>query len=385
MNTMNLSKMKSSKSDTAKSQNSIKPEFPDWREIIDALIIELESRQESKNSNIKSVCYEHIGVLNQIRGLIKTDLNKFHVGVAFQLASRVQCSPNPSNSLENSLALLENSSLNSNEFFSIYDLAIGEHIYVHDKVKDVLGINPDKFKTTAFFGMDPEVNLYYEHDILHILRFATMVYQVLSIPGLEFKALQDFHQARFRVNVANSEIKELREMGHIMLEKRTYWITEKSLKDDSAGRHLLYRWSIYHPTQFNGIEHYFVTDLVRSRFMQDFSYLFNAYSLGISPKFILMLDARTKFDRNKAIAAAINEDIKRYAGINVELDEGQVADCFAKTIRPKVAEAINIWEKRLISLVIHSDIEAVYYATRLGLLPIPARIKELIYRNITEI
>ncbi|MFM9983697.1 MAG: hypothetical protein ACKVOK_00595 [Flavobacteriales bacterium] len=36
-----------------------------------------------------------------------------------------------------------------------------------------------------------------------------------------------------------------------------------------------------------------------------------------------------------------------------------VADCFAKTIEPKIAEAINIWEIRLEKWVIASDQEAV--------------------------
>lgn len=336
-------------------------------------------------SAVKNSCYSHVSTIDKIKEIIRESIKEFHVGIAFQIASNVNCEPNPDNNLEKSLDILKQSALNSNEFYSIYDLSISEHVYVQDRVAEILGIKPEQFKVATFIGANPEVSLFYEHDILHILRFATIVYQVLSIPGLEFKALSDFHQARFRIDVSQSSKKELRELGHIMLEKRTYWVTEKPKNEKYDRINLLYRWSVYHPNQFNGIEHYFVTDLFRSEYMQDFAYLLHAHLLGIPTKFILMLDSRLSNDRNKAIAAEISENIKKYSQISFEIDEGQVADCFSKTIRNKIGEIITIWEHRSRPVTITSDIEAAQEARRMGLVPIPRRVKEFIYRNISEI
>lgn len=68
------------------------------------------------------------------------------------------------------------------------------------------------------------------------------------------------------------------------------------------------------------------------------------------------------------------------------IDEQQVADCFAKTIRPKVESAFNRWDFRSSSglIRINSDTEAVQYAKRLGLLPIPPLIKDLLFEMVVS-
>lgn len=361
-----------------------KLEFSDWESTLEILINNFVSETQTDQAEVEAACREHTRTLKEIRNVMMDDVQSFHVGIAFALAVKAKCHGESSYLLEDVISSINHASIHSNEFCSVFDIAAGEHVYVSPHIKDVLGIDPSYFNLSSFLGVNPDVSLYHEDDIMHILRFATCAYQILSIPGLEFKSMRDFHQARFRVNVSNSSIAEIRALGHVMLEKRTYWINPK--KEDIQERNMLlfYRWSVYHSSNFDGIEHLFVSDLVRAPFMQDFWYLFHAYLLGISPKFILMLDARRNYDRNKAIALYMNEQIEKHTGIKSCLDEGQVADCFAKTIRPKIAEAITIWEKREKDLVISSDQEAVSYAKRLGLLPIPKRVLEMMYSNVME-
>ena len=92
-------------------------------------------------------------------------------------------------------------------------------------------------------------------------------------------------------------------------------------------------------------------------------------------------------DRNKAIAARIQEHIFKNTGIDTLLEEQAVADCFAKTIRPRMEQTVNAWEFRKADDLCHleSDAAAVQTAKALGLLPIPEKVLKSIYAAVVEL
>ena len=56
----------------------------------------------------------------------------------------------------------------------------------------------------------------------------------------------------------------------------------------------------------------------------------------------------------------------------------------AKTIRPKLTELVQKWDSSHSSKSIENDNQAIHQAQKLGLLPIPEKIKALIYSRVGE-
>ncbi len=367
----------------ASSPSTTRIDYPSWKSIIDSTIRLFEIATNQDAASMRKVCDEHIILIDKIRKVIQEKISEFHPILAYEISSQTACRTANSASIEETMAILNKLKLNSNEFYSVFDASLKDQIIVDERIREILGIEPEQFRMKALLGFDPDNPLFHPDDLFHSIRFGTIAYMVLSIPHLEFKPYVDFYRARFRVGTKASKITEIKNLEYVMLEKRAYMIEDRKVGSPIAMQ-ILYRWSVYAEDDFDGIKTYFVSDPLRSTYLHELWYLFHAYLLGISPKFILMLDARRNYDRNKAIALYMNEQIEKHTGIKSGLDEGQVADCFAKTIRPKIAEAITIWEKREKDLVISSDQEAVSYAKRLGLLPIPKRVLEMMYSNVME-
>jgi hypothetical protein len=92
-------------------------------------------------------------------------------------------------------------------------------------------------------------------------------------------------------------------------------------------------------------------------------------------------------DRNKAVAARLEENVFKNTGIEAQFEEQAVADCFAKTIRPRMEQTINAWEfrKKDDFCILESDAQAMQAAKSLGLLPIPEKILKTIYSGVVEL
>ncbi len=144
------------------------------------------------------------------------------------------------------------------------------------------------------------------------------------------------------------------------------------------------KWLIYDRSEFEQVRPTWISTIERQSILNDLLYLLNAGLLDFPVQYLLYLQERSSVDRNKAIAERLNDQILRHAGIEAQLDEQQIADCMAKTIRPRIAQAVNQWEHRKPHdlCTVDSDIQAVEAARSLGLLPIPDRIRKILYKNI---
>jgi hypothetical protein len=78
----------------------------------------------------------------------------------------------------------------------------------------------------------------------------------------------------------------------------------------------------------------------------------------------------------------LNEDAKKYANIDLNFNEVQVGDFFAKGVRPKIETTFAIWNKTN-SEIVNSDLKALDLAKQLCLLPMPGGVRELILKNLS--
>jgi hypothetical protein len=359
----------------------VKADFPIWKTLLRKLIKNYSNDYGLKEAGLVETLNNHIDLIDQIKAAIKKAGKGFHAALAYELICHACCAPSKYLNTEESVEIVKKIPLPTNTFYSIFDSEIRELIYTDPRIEDILGLKPEQFNLKALLGFDPNNQLFHPSDMPHSIRLGAFAYLVLSIQGLEIRALEDYFRARYRIGVSASSNEVIRNMEYVTLEKSVFMIKQRQF-NDSLPTQFLYKISVFTEDDFHGINPYYVSDPTRSVYMNAFHYLFHAYLLGIGTKFILLLDERSRIDRNKAIANSINEKLKQFTNSAIELDEGQIADCFAKTIRPKIAEAINVWENRLEKLVILSDQEAVTYARTLGLLPVPKKVLELIYQNI---
>jgi Na+-transporting NADH:ubiquinone oxidoreductase subunit NqrC len=97
-----------------------------------------------------------------------------------------------------------------------------------------------------------------------------------------------------------------------------------------------------------------------------------------------MLEERILQDRNKGISNELNRNIFENANVEANFDEHQIGDYMAKTIRPKLNDLIQKWDSSQSNKNIENDNQAIHQAQKLGLLPIPEKIKKLIYSRVGE-
>lgn len=358
-------------------------ELPIWRVLFNEMTNTYESVTRFDCKTMRQVCNDHVALIDKIRLEFQDNIEQFLVAFPYPISNRKFNKQSSDNLFELPLETLTHLPLSSNEFFTIYDLSLKEHIVVDGRIRNILGIEPTDFSFKALFGFDPENPLYHPYDYYHSLRFELIANFVAAIPNFEFKPLLDFYSLRFRVATIKSSIEVLRDLHFVTLEKRVSRIDEFD-QHSPLGNRVLCKWSLYLENEIESSPPYFAVDSDRTRFMYEFWYLLNAHLLGLSPKLILMLDALNLNERNNAVEIERNTNINEFRGFEEKLDSNLVSGFFVKKLRTKIAELINVWEGRVKHLVIQSDLEVVQCAKRLGLLPVPRRIKEIIHQNVTE-
>jgi hypothetical protein len=199
-----------------------------------------------------------------------------------------------------------------------------------------------------------------------------------------WKSLEDQYRIRFRVRTQKSEIASYREREYITLEKLCF-LFNGDIHGATLPQLHIDKWLIFDRSEFDHVRPVWISKIERQSYLNEALYLFNAALIQFPMQYLIYLHERSLADRNKLIASHLNENILRHTGIPAEIDEQQVADCFAKTIRPRMSQTVNSWEHRRAGdfATIDSDVQAVEAAKSLGLLPVPERILTTIYKNIT--
>ena len=354
-------------------------QYPSWKSLFSALYLTEEGSMLD--------CVEGREMIYHILDKIETvrDRNDgFHPELAMQLLSDCKAEYRTGMPISEVKEGIDRLFLGSNEFHSIFDIPTASNSFVSERINSVLGISPEDFTTVRMYGMLPEGGFHHPEDLLHVLRWGNIAYIVLGIPGFVFRANDDHYLIRHRMNVKSSSIKELREKEFVLIEKRCYLAHDTYTGELLKPAIHLDRWTVLDSVKSHYVHPMFVTSPNQSNAMNAMMYLLNALMLNFPVRFLLLMNERMEHDRNKAVANRVCEKIEYYSGMAPEIDDQKVADCFAKTIRPKMEDLINVWEASPTKIQIRSDSEAVKAAMRLGLLPIPPFVERLIYKGITD-
>jgi hypothetical protein len=275
-------------------------------------------------------------------------------------------------------------SVRPNEFYAIFNLYDFRHEEVDPAIRNLLGIEPEDFNLPAMAGWIKENPLFHHRDNNHVLRWASIAYFMFTLRMLKWTSMEDQYRVRFRVGTAKSCITDIRDQGYVALEKLCFLFYDETADGSTRPIYHFDKWLVYPEHEFEYVRPAWLSKNGRQAILNDLLYMINAYMIGIPSQYLVYLHEKSRNDRYKAVALNINARLRSDANVHFAVDEHQIADCFAKTIRNKVAQAMNKWDKRksddLIS--IQSDHEAIHYAKMLGLLPIPNNVLASIYRNV---
>jgi hypothetical protein len=358
--------------------------FPDWDVLISKTNELFQENPEFRNVEIEKRMEYYLNSMDEFRteyltnplnvlfnfayGLLRTTRENFISGIPSEVA----------------IQTLQALPIGANEFYTLFEVKENEYTIVDPRISEVLGVYPSDFNFLGILGVKPSALQIHHADLCHLSRSALIAYMVICTPGFKWKAMHDYYRARARVNVSQSRIKEIQEVSWLTLEKEVYMGHHETKEKNFIPVYHFKRWKVYPESEYIGTKPYFGGDPYQSKFRNAYWYLLHAYMLDIPVKFILFLHERQTKDRHKAIAMSINKELRNHHNFKTELDEGQVADCFAKTIRQRIGEAMTKWENRIEPLVIVSDIEATTCAQTLCLLPIPQLVLEMIFKHTNE-
>ena len=272
-----------------------------------------------------------------------------------------------------------------NEFYAVFDLRAAHYLEMDSKLDALLGLRPEDFSVPALMQKDSFAHIFHPRDHYHMLRWACLAQSMVAARIFRWNSMEDQFRIRFRVRTQKSNIASYREHEFITLEKLCFLYNEETPEGCQPSLHID-KWLIYDRSEFDQVRPSWISTLDRQGHLNAVLYLFNAAMIQFPVQYLLYLHERSHVDRNKAIAARLNENVLRNTGLEAQFEEQAVADCFAKTIRPRMDQAINTWEFRKAGDLckLESDLQAAQAAHSLGLLPIPKKVLRIIYSGIVE-
>jgi hypothetical protein len=354
--------------------------YPTWK----SLILQLPFTKEGRNVGLTQD-HEFLMKLMDKIAVIHKNRDGFFPELAKSFVSEAKGSYHPGKPIEEVKELMDNFNFGTNEFHTIYDIPSASYTYVSDRVYSILGIRPENFNVQRLYSLMKEGGLHHPLDVYHTMRWGNLAYIVLGIPGFIFRANDDHYLIRYRLDTSISECAEIRDMKYVMVEKRCYLCHDSSADHQLKPTMHLDRWTVLDSTKHHFIQPQFVTSPNQSIVMNAMMYLLNCMLIGLQPKYVMFMNERIETDRNKAIALSVSEKMQEHSGLKPDLMEKTVADCFSKSIRIRIAEALDTWEPSPQKHVINADSDAVKGAYKLGLLPIPPMVEKLMYSSITEV
>jgi hypothetical protein len=302
--------------------------------------------------------------------------------LAHQVLSKAHAETVEENTLPQLLKEIDGFCFGYNEFYTLFDTVANDHILVDPRVSSVLGIEPKDINLKALSGNDPENPLFHPSDLHHVVRSTLICYLVLTIPGFCWTAHSDFFRSRFRIGTTVSKFKSIRDLEYVMIEKRAYITTDQFTGPEFRPTQHFNRWSVYSAEEYQGVQGYFSCNPEQTQFSNLFYYLFQAFLLNLPPKYVLILDEKSRYDKNKEVANAINKRVQKQSGFDPGFDEVSIGDALAKTIRQKTTTLMDRIEKTTRYSKNPSDSASIQSAKLMGLLPMPEVVKDLLCSDL---
>jgi hypothetical protein len=354
-----------------KDQKEISIKFPTWKEI---------ASEYSKNELGFETSENIISIINSKFELIQNLIETNHPAVALKILADAEGNYVKGKSYESILEYLNNTQLGVNEFQTIYSTKEQKYIHVGNTISSVLGIDPKDFSIEAFLGFAEE-NFIHPEDLPHVIRYAGIAYSVLCLPCFTFKVNQDYYKVKFRAAFTNSKILQNQILS---LEKKSFLTIDEAQKDLSFPNLHFDFWAVTTDDVSDVVTNRFVSDFTQTEQMNCIAFMLNAALINFPIKYLILLHERQFTDRNKDVSVTVNNQIREIAGVDSNITEQQIGDYFSKTVRKKIGETYYKWSQSKESEFPFSETQAIHQAQKLGLLPIPEKIKTLIYSRVGE-
>jgi hypothetical protein len=354
--------------------------FPTWKALINELLINWSEERKLDKRVVQQMSKSYLKKLSLVKSRIRRD----PAIVVMSTLVDPEGVYSGGGSMMQVVEGLGSIRLGKNEFFAVYDTIERKYVYVDPIIEEVLGIAPTEFCVESVLGLLPENNICKQDDSAHMIRWAGIAYLILSLPGFSFNSFSDHYCVGVRINTSFSRRKDLADVGEAVMRKQCYLAVSQNEGGMDIPRYHVDRISINDRSSFEYVKPRFESDFVQSKYLNALAYLINCMLLDVDPKFVIMLEEKSRQERNKAIAEAINARLNQRTNINYRYTENQVADCFAKTIRSRVSSAINSWQKPVEMIEVLSDSDAVECSRQLGILPANPEVMDLIFRSLDE-
>jgi hypothetical protein len=351
--------------------------FPTWKVMIFELL-----RQMSEDGVLQFEPHQGLTPVMERLETVGNIISNYQPSRIHELLVAAKANYIPTVPFSKVLKQMQQVPLGKNEFYTVFDIGKSNFTIVDPKVSEILGMNPVDFDIHNLLGSGGIKSLVHPHDVKHWIRWGSLGYLLLSLPFFSFSSMANCFLLRFRIATSESSIASLRKAEYVTLEQRVYPYFERDGNGIARPTYHFDRWTVFENPGMELSRPYCVTDSSVNPYVNGLFYLLNAHLIGVPLKYVLMLEERQHFDRNKAVANSLNEKIKSGTGLDTNYDERQVSDCFVKTIRTRISAALNLWSARQDANE-ESDVQAVSYAKQLGLLPVPGNIAGLGYRLIT--
>lgn len=354
--------------------------FPSWKSVL----LETLLSEDTSDGKTKLTSEQTNSTINFLDFVEESLCNKSTEDL-LQLFANNALKAEIDDSLSNQIEKFKNICIAKNQFYTLYDIGKAEYCEVDQSIFKALGILPEQFELKSMLGLNKEVPLYHPDDLNHMIRWASLAYFIFDLPLFDWKTSDIYYNVSFRVGTSMSSSARLKKSGFVTLEKRCY----PMVGIDSTGKQkpILHfdQWSVLDASLFEYVKPRWDISSDHTDFINELFYLFNAYLLNIPVKYLLMLNEKTKLDRNKAVAKSINDQFLAFAKLEVDFDEIQIGNAMAKSIRQKVEATYNLWDKRNFRNLIRitSDQEAIHFCKALGLLPIPHGLISRLYKAIS--
>ena len=272
----------------------------------------------------------------------------------------------------------------SNEFLLLFDIQNFQQVQMDTNIKLSLGLEPADFNIRALAGLDPVVPLFHHHDVQHVIRWVSIAYTTLTLKIFKWKYKDDQFRFSFRSSTVYSSIKELRDIKYVCLEKTCIpYSSDPKETETNYPKYFLNKISVLPSECFHQVKIQFISRPIREGAISGFMYLLNVMLLGIPIKHLLILHERSLHRNIIEATHSLNKKVQYRHRVEHFFTEKQFADCLQKTIRKRISFISHIWCKAQLKPheFCNSDAEAVEYAKKLGLLPIPKSVEDLIYRH----
>jgi hypothetical protein len=341
-------------------------QFPTWREIVNL------SLGEQENETTKSTI-DKVNAFMSHSETIANDMANKTISIAMQMMINASGQYLANENIDDILPRLDETSILSNEFYTIYNIPNSTYDVIDESIEQKLSISKQEFTLPNLLSITKGEISIEQTDLPHFIRWAGIAFLLFSIPTFKFTSYQDYYLIKFKIIVKGKQA---------LLEKKCY-LSKKSIESkDTIPRFHFDKWTILPSSAQNVVKPVFVSDAEQTELMNNLAYLFNAALINFPVKYLIMLEERQYFDRNKEVGREMENSIKENANCTAEFSDIQIGDYFKKTIRKKIAETYTTWtgeDKKECS----SETEAIQLATQLGLLPIPSNIKKLIYSRVS--